>query len=333
MANFGFQGTNCPLDIEELSQTVSEFAADGTPISPDSQGNEIGQDHGGFQGAGNTIRQPQGTVSDRDGNIWIANCGDKTVTQFPGGDPDAAFVIDPVDDTGTSLLFKPFDIAIDTEGNAWVTSNANDSVFAFDSDGNLIHSITGMVASDAGISFPMGIATDSLGNIWVSNSGFIRTPCDGSDVPSLIEVIGFTSAQDFVGRNASVTMIQPDGTPAPDAPFKGGGLLLPWGIAVDGNDNVWVANFEGKRLSHFCGATPENCPPGLQTGDPIAPGGYSSDALVRNTGVQIDPSGNVWLTNNWEILAIPQNPGGHEIVVFIGLAKPVNTPLIGPPNS
>ena len=128
-------------------------------------------------------------------------------------------------------------------------------------------------------------------------------------------------------------MIQPDGTPAPDAPFKGGGLLLPWGIAVDGNDNVWVANFEGKRLSHFCGATPENCPPGLQTGDPIAPGGYSSDALVRNTGVQIDPSGNVWLTNNWEILAIPQNPGGHEIVVFIGLAKPVKTPLIGPPNS
>jgi hypothetical protein len=54
--------------------------------------------------------------------------------------------------------------------------------------------------------------------------------------------------------------------------------------------------------------------------------------LKRNTGVQIDPSGNVRLTNNWEIFADPQNPGGHEMVVFIGLAKPVKAPLIGPPG-
>ncbi len=73
--------------------------------------------------------------------------------------------------------------------------------------------------------------------------------------------------------------------------------------------------------------------PGFQTGDPISPdGGYSSDALVRNTGVAIDPSGNVWLANNWETFPVQQNPGGHEIVVFIGLAKPVQAPLIGPPQ-
>ncbi len=333
VGNFGFQGTNCPFDIEELSQTVSKFASDGTPISPNSQGNESGQDHGGFKGAGNAIRQPQGTVSDTQGNIWIANCSGDSVIQFPGGDPDEAFVIAPEDGTGTSILSKPFDIAIDTMGNAWVTNNANDSVLAFDTDGNLLHSISGTEASDAGISFPMGIASDSLGNVWVSNSGFIRTPCDGSDVPSLAEVVFLILAQEFIGRDASITMIESDGTPAEDAPYKGGGLLLPWGIAVDGHDNVWVANFEGKRVSHFCGAVPENCPPGFSTGDPISPeGGYNSDALVRNTGVAIDPSGNVWLTNNWEILAVPQNPGGHEIVVFIGLAKPVKTPLIGSPK-
>lgn len=61
----------------------------------------------------------------------------------------------------------------------------------------------------------------------------------------------------------------------------------------------------------------------------------SSDALVRNTGVQIDPSGNVWLTNNWiqDAFFFQTNPGGHELVVFIGLAAPVNTPLIGPPST
>ncbi len=82
VGNFGFQGANCPLVFEELSRTVSKFAADGTPISPDSRGNEMGQFHGGFRGAGRTIRQPQGTVSDRDGNIWIANCSGDSVTRF-----------------------------------------------------------------------------------------------------------------------------------------------------------------------------------------------------------------------------------------------------------
>ena len=132
---------------------------------------------------------------------------------------------------------------------------------------------------------------------------------------------------------ASVTMIMPDGTPSAGSPYTGGGLYLPWGIAVDGNDNVFVANFNGKRLSHLCGANPSNCPPGFNTGDPISPaGGYTSDGLVRNTGVQIDPSGNVWLANNWEIDPYPTNPGGHQLVVFIGLAAPVKTPLIGPPE-
>ena len=117
-------------------------------------------------------------------------------------------------------------------------------------------------------------------------------------------------------------------------PIRGGGLILPWGIAVDGNDNVWVSNFDGTRVSQLCGAVPENCPPGYQTGDPISPdGGYSFSGLRRNTAVEIDPSGNVWATNNWLRDAMGQNPGGHEIVVFIGLAKPVKTPLIGPPNS
>jgi hypothetical protein len=48
--------------------------------------------------------------------------------------------------------------------------------------------------------------------------------------------------------------------------------------------------------------------------------------------VAIDPSGNVWLTNNWKTVAIQANPGGYQIVAFLGLAAPVKTPLIGPPE-
>ena len=333
VGNFGFQGSNCPNNLEELSQTVSQFASDGTPISPNSQGNAPGDFHGGWQGAGNTIRRPQGTVSDQMGNIWMANCGGDSITQFPRGDPGAAFEIAPVDDSDGPLLQRPFGLAIDPMRHAWVASNANHSVFAFDTDGTLIHSLTGTAASDAGIIHPMGIASDALGNIWVANSGIIRPPCGSPPGLSLFDSVDMANQPTFAGENASVTMLRPDGTPSPDSPFKGGGLIVPWGIAVDGNGNIWVANFDGKRLSELCGANPETCPPGFETGDPISPdGGYFFDGLVRNTGVQIDPSGNVWLANNWETVPIQQNPGGHEIVVFIGLAKPVTAPLIGPPN-
>ena len=93
-----------------------------------------------------------------------------------------------------------------------------------------------------------------------------------------------------------------------------------------------MGNFGGHRLVHVCGAR-SGATPGFSTGEQISgPNGYTSDALVRNTGVQIDPAGNVWLTNNWREIPNQTNPGGHAMVVFVGLAEPVRTPLCGPPR-
>jgi hypothetical protein len=116
----------------------------------------------------------------------------------------------------------------------------------------------------------------------------------------------------------------------------------PWGIAIDGNDNVWVANATGRSVTHLCGARPENCPPGTKTGDPISPPGGYIGGLQIITDVAIDPAGNVWVANNWDrpdegfkkVPAPAQSTrfGGNGTVVFFGLAKPVRTPLIGPPR-
>jgi hypothetical protein len=260
-------------------------------------------------------------VSDKKGNVWVTNCESASVTKFVKGDPNQRVVYNNFG------LDKPFDIAIDPWGNAWVTSNNNHSVYVIDPTGN-----TRLIGDTMVFQRPMGIAGDSQGNMWVSNSGALDPPCGDHTVQDIIAFLGGISKNAPV-PGASVSMIMPDGTPSAGSPYTGGGLYMPWGIAVDGNDNVFVANFNGKRLSHLCGANPSNCPPGFNTGDPISPaGGYTSDGLVRNTGVQIDPSGNVWLTNNWEIVPFPTNPGGHQLVVFIGLAAPVKTPLIGPPE-
>ncbi|MEZ0090159.1 hypothetical protein [Streptacidiphilus sp. EB129] len=309
VANFGFQGSQCGLDASRFFRSVSEFTGQGTALSP-ADGWRFGP-----------IVQPQGTVSDRSGNIWIASCGSGSVVRIPNGRPELARSIGL---NGAGQAVSPFDIAIDPAGRAWVTGNGSNSVLLLSRDGRPVRSVTG-----GGIKRPLGIASDSLGNLWVSNSGALVVPCGGATVAGLAATA--QSAGHIPGT--SVTMVRPDGTVAAQ-PFTNNGLVLPWGVAVDGHDNVWVANFGGQRLAELCGARLSSCPPGYRTGQPISPAasGYTSDGLTRNTGVQIDPSGNVWLANNWLTVPVQTNPGGHQLVVFVGLATPVHTPLTGPPQ-
>jgi hypothetical protein len=53
-------------------------------------------------------------------------------------------------------------------------------------------------------------------------------------------------------------------------------------------------------------------------------------------------TGNIWVGNNWQDInqcfentyneALSTRCGGQGVVVFYGMAKPVKTPLIGPPR-
>ena len=131
VGNFAFQGEGCPLDPDARAQSVSKFSPEGVPQSPNTDGDDIG----GFKGVGNTINYPQGTVSDTNGDIWIANCNGNNVTQFPGGDPDQAFVIQETDDSDETIVVAPFDIAFDVDGNAWITGNETFNVAKFSPDG------------------------------------------------------------------------------------------------------------------------------------------------------------------------------------------------------
>jgi hypothetical protein len=297
VSNFGFTGLFCP--IQPNSNSVSLFEPDGTPLSPDS---------GFLEGP---ISWPQGIKSDTNGNVWIANCGDDNVVMYPGGDPSRS----SIPDVGIPLAF---DVAQNSEGNVFVTANGSSEVYAFDPSGApLFRSALGDASHP---SMPLGIASDSLGNVWVSDSGVVEIPCEPGaelEVPVDIRLHGTMSR---VTADGVVTQ------------FAGAGMTVPWGIAVDGDDNIWVANFFGERVSHLCGARVETCPSG-QIGAEISPAqtGYLFDGLQRNTGVQIDASGNVWLTNNWKTIPEARNQYGDGLVVFLGAATPIAMPLVGTP--
>ncbi|MFD8755180.1 NHL repeat-containing protein [Kitasatospora sp. NPDC059577] len=308
VGNFGFQGDGCPVDPAPLERSVSRFAADGTALSPRE----------GWRGGG--IVQPQGMAADRAGTVWVANCGGDSVTRIPEGDATRAREVP------TPALSKPFGTAVDPAGRLWVSGNGNDSVQVLAADGTPERTVTG-----GGLRRPLAVATDSRGYAWVSNSGILPVPCGNTTADDFAAAVGTDTGSGPL-PGASVTLIGPDGTPAPE-PFTDGGLFLPWGVAVDGDDTVWVANFGGHRVARLCGTDLTACPPGFRTGQPISPPGtgYPSDGLERNTGLQIDPSGNVWLANNWRTVPVRTNPGGHELVVLVGAAAPVRTPLQGGP--
>jgi hypothetical protein len=302
VGNFGFSSVGCTHQPPHLS--VSEFTPRGTALSP----RQTATSPGGFtQGR---VSWPQGTVSDRQGNIWIANCGNNTVTRYTGGDPGKALALRKLG------IDKPFDIAFNGRGQAFVTGNGNSTVAMLNPDGTpaLPAPITG-----GGLSAPLGIAADSAGDMWVANTGRVSVTCPEGGL---------------VRGKPSVTLIDSNGV-AHARPFTGGGLIEPWGVAVDGHDNVWVSNFNGQRVAELCGIDRANCPPGARTGQQISPArtGYGFGGLSRNTGIQIDPSGNVWIADNWKKHPIPSaNPGSYYMVVYIGVAGPIKTPLIGPPQ-
>lgn len=366
--NFGFAGENCrnKRRVLWLSHSVSKYDNDGNALSPDNMpGNR-----GGFLADGN-IFGPQGMAVDPvNNNIWISNCRNNqrrgnTVTVLKHGHEGSAFSFNPFEPTKAEeldpgFLTKPFGMTVDIHGQAWVAGSNISQVVGVDEHGNTIavfgkkDTEEGKEGRDRDIHRPMGIAADSQGGIWVSNSGVVDIACGYQIHPNdpntiigedstykSLQAAGILDEEgnptdNYDGHLGSIALITKDKITGKYELVKfTGSTVVPWGIALDGNDNVWVANFDGQKMSVLCGRNPETCPPGKQeTGAAISPGlGYPFEGLVRNTGVSIDPAGNVWLTNNWLQKPIQTNPGGRHVVLFLGMAKPVKTPLLGYPRA
>jgi DNA-binding beta-propeller fold protein YncE len=330
------------------SKAISVFDGSGKPLSPPT-GYTLNEQLGAMQGINTTP----------DGDVWAADAGKSQIVHMPKGDPAQARILcrtvdgKPVD--GTCQVKGPFHVAVDLQGRILV-SNANSNT------------VTRIPVNDPGKAeqltvgySPHAIAIDSHGNAWVANSlgepgtreklDLLRMKMRSALESKLESAGGDEAVQKFIALvriieefpGGSVSMIRPDGTQAPGSPFVGGGSISgPWGITVDGNDHIWVANGFGKTLTELCGVRTETCPPGVKTGDPISPPktGYAGKGMQFLTGVVVDPAGNVWAANNIDLMdqvCLTKTPdetvstrcGGNGFVVFFGLAKPVKTPVVG----
>jgi hypothetical protein len=330
------------------AKTISVFDRNtGEPLSPETGYNFDGR-----------LGSMQGIITTPTGDVWALDNEESQIVHLPEGDAAKGRILGrtvddkPVD--GTLQVKGPFHLAVDQQDRIWVT-NSSDTVTRFPADdpGKAEQIKVGFV--------PRGVAIDSLGNAWVANclghpgtreklalvKNALKTKLESvegsasnADQEAQTWVDLFNTVAKYPGGD--VSMVRPDGTVLP--PFDGGNSINgPWGVAIDGNDNVWVANAFGRSVIQLCGARLENCPPGAHTGDPISPPGGYIGGLQIITDVAIDPAGNVWVANNWDRPdegfkkepepALSTRFGGNGTVVFFGLAKPVKTPLIGPPRA
>jgi len=240
------------------------------------------------------IYKVQATVVDDDENVWLASYGNSRVVVYPGGDGTRPIVYDPGDSS-----FLPFGIAIDTNGLGWVTdANSSASTNVQLQLDTTAKTLTPVNSIAAGMQVK-GIAIDSYGVIWLAS-----------------------------GADSSVYAYK-DGVQL--GQFTGGSLDAPWDVTVDGNGDVWVANFGALqfgttfsgRLTKLAGyASPSGQPIGteltptltgytlptagqevrLPNGEPLY--GKGSDPitipLMRVTSLNIDAAGNIWAVNNWK---------------------------------
>lgn len=152
-------------------------------------------------------------------------------------------------------------IVFDKSGNFWVGDGTTDQVEQFDLSGNLLNTIYTNYANCGVIN---GVAVDSANNVWFA-CHYRNTAYKYSSSGTLLAQIGCS-------------------TPGFCAPGSANGQLNdPYGIAVDANDNLYVAEVGNKRVQKFD-----------SNGNYL--GKFSTAQGTEATGIKFDTSGNIWVS-------------------------------------
>ena len=137
---------------------------------------EFGPDHKFIQSFGSTdLKDPCGLAIDLDNRfLYVADTGLDQVVVF---DADTHALLRKIGTTGKNHTLtdegdfsKPTNVAVDKDGNLYVTDTLNDRVEVFDADGNFIRAFGKNGDAPGNFARPKGITIDSDGHVWVVDS-------------------------------------------------------------------------------------------------------------------------------------------------------------------
>ncbi|MGB8644518.1 MAG: flippase activity-associated protein Agl23 [Anaerolineae bacterium] len=221
-----------------------------------SQGNGPGQ-----------FSEPWGLAVDKQGYVYVADTWNHRIEKF---DTNGKFILQwgSFNDGGQNPLtpdqfYGPRDIAIDGDGNLWVTDTGNKRILKFDPLGKSLGVFGGQGGDPGQFLEPVGIAIDGQGNIYVADTWNQRIQKFDKDFQPLLQwpVQGWDT-QSVVNK-----------------PY----------LAVDANGNLYAADPEGYRIIKFS-----------NTGTVLAVWGTAGSDLSSMqlpTGVTVGPDGRVYVAD------------------------------------
>lgn len=279
--------------------TITTVAGNGTP---------------GFSGDGGPaisaeFNFPEGVAVDGSGNIFIVDGRNNRVRKV-----DSAGVISTVAGDGTegfsgdggpataAELSSPTGVAVDNSGDIYIADQVNYRVRKIDAAGvitTVAGNGTGGFSGDGGPATsaavePRGVAVDKSGDVYIADVGSQRIR--KVDRAGVITTVAGNGTYGFSG----------DRGPATSATLR-----MPSGVAVDGNGDIYIADFQNDRIRMVNLAGIITTVAGNGTLGFSGDGGPASCAqLGRPTAVAVDGSGDIYIadTNGDRIRKV--NPAG-----------------------
>jgi streptogramin lyase len=306
---------------------VASYFSVLTELPPLGTGGSVQQ----IASASSVLMESYGLTVDGSNNIWVAN--EQSSNSINGGNgnvvkfSNTGQVLSGAGGYSAGGVYFPQGLAADTTGNVWVVDYGDSMISLLSPSGSAVNGATAWGSGQ--LALPVAVAVDASHNAWVANQSsntITRIAADGSKITQISCCNGASGlAVDQVGNvwvanyfGSSLSEVSNPGAVVLNGQ-TGGGVDHPQAVAVDGAGRVWLGNFHAGTLSEFSGSN------SAVPGTPLSPAtGLGTDAQLGSPfALAVDQSGDLWVTNS---------NGANTVTVFIGLASPVKTPLLGPPQ-
>ena len=271
--SFGDACDACPLDPLNDADTDGVCGnVDNCPaINNPNQEYFLTYAFGSIGTANGQFRYPRGIALDSLGNVYVIDSTNRRVQKFTA---DGQFITKwGVSGTGDGQFSNPIGIAVDSSNNVYVTDSGNYRVQKFTADGVFITKWGSVGTGDGQFNRPQGIAIDSTNKIYVtdsdnyrvqvfdSNGAFVSKWTNNNFLHGIVidseNNAYVANGENFVTKSDSNgNFISSLGTfvGSADGQFNletGGWVYSFSGVAVDANNNLYVADSYNHRVQKF----------------------------------------------------------------------------------